>query len=219
MDLIEIKKKILSIPLTLLLEKDLDNIKFCLDDTNKNGIEGDFIETGVWKGGACIYAHQILKQLNSNKKVFVADSFDGLPKPNADKYPVDRNDPHWTMDGLKIDLETVKNNFRIFSELDDSVVFLRGWFKDTMPSAPIDKISVLRLDGDMYESTIDVLIHLYPKLSVGGYCIIDDFGPHGAHQATVDYRNEHNIDEEIIHISGDPKGIGARSVYWKKLKG
>ena len=218
MDLTEIKSKILTIPLTLLSETDLDNIQFCLEEVHKNNINGDFVETGVWKGGACIYAYQVLKQLNSNKKVFVADSFEGLPKPNAEKYPVDKNDPHWTINWLKIDLETVKNNFRIFSELDDSVVFLKGWFKDTMPTAPINKISVLRLDGDMYESTIDVLNYLYPKLSIGGYCIIDDFGPHGAHYATLDYRKKYNINEEIIHISGDPNGVGARCVYWKKLK-
>jgi predicted O-methyltransferase YrrM len=79
---------------------------------------------------------------------------------------------------LAVSREDVERNFAKYGLLDDRVVFLQGWFKDTLPSAPIGKIALLRLDGDMYESTMDALQNLYPKLSPGGYCIIDDFfGP------------------------------------------
>jgi O-methyltransferase len=58
---------------------------------------------------------------------------------------------------------------------DDNVKFLAGWFKDTLPSAPIKKVSVLRLDGDMYESTMDALVALYKKVTPNGYIIVDDY--------------------------------------------
>ena len=66
-------------------------------------------------------------------------------------------------------LETVKANFEKYGLLDAQVVFLKGWFKDTLPAAPIGKLAVMRLDGDMYESTMDALKSLYPELSPGGY--------------------------------------------------
>jgi hypothetical protein len=76
---------------------------------------------------------------------------------------------------LAVSRDEVENNFRKYSLLDDKVVFLQGWFKDTLPNAPIEKLCVLRLDGDMYGSTIEALLNLYPRLSKGGFCIIDDY--------------------------------------------
>jgi hypothetical protein len=62
----------------------------------------------------------------------------------------------------------------------------------------------------MYESTMDGLVNLYPKLSTGGYCIVDDWGAvEGCKKAIVDYRSQHNITDEIIDIDGS-------GVYWKK---
>jgi O-methyltransferase len=193
----------------------MDNIKECLQDVIKNNIEGDFIETGVWKGGACIFAHHVIKSLGSDKKVYVADSFEGLPKPNTDKCPVDSGDDHWTYDHLKVSLEQVKSNFEHFAPLDDSVVFIKGWFKDTMFPPPVEKLSVLRLDGDMYESTIDVLESLYPNLSVGGYCIIDDWGLYRCRKAVEDYRKKYNIFDDIIVINPN---FSVPCAYWKKTK-
>ncbi|MGH8399231.1 MAG: TylF/MycF/NovP-related O-methyltransferase, partial [Gammaproteobacteria bacterium] len=90
------------------------------------------------------------------------------------------------------------------------VIFLAGWFKDTLPAAPIDSISVLRLDGDLYESTIQVLEALYPRLSVNGFCIIDDYHAIDAcRQAVADYREHNNISASIIEIDGT-------AVLWRK---
>lgn len=194
--------------------KRMENIEFCVNDTIKNNIPGDLIETGVWRGGSVIFMRALLKVAGiTDKKVWVADSFEGLPKPDADKYEADKGDDHYThSDILAISLEDVKYNFEKYGLLDDQVKFLKGWFKDTLPTAPIEKLSVLRLDGDMYESTINALDNLYPKLSVGGYCIVDDYGAVPAcKKAITDYRNQHGITEEIIDIDG----FGA---YWKKLK-
>jgi O-methyltransferase len=77
---------------------------------------------------------------------------------------------------LAVSLEQVKANFDRYGLLDDQVRFLKGWFRDTLPVAPIERLAVLRLDGDMYESPMDTLVNLYPKLSEGGYVIVDDYG-------------------------------------------
>ncbi|OFX17424.1 MAG: hypothetical protein A2033_07795 [Bacteroidetes bacterium GWA2_31_9] len=189
----------------------LDNIEYCFRKVIENNITGDFIETGVWRGGATIFMRALLKDSNiTNKIVWVADSFEGLPKPNEKEYPSDKGDVHHTKDELAISIETVKGNFAKYNLLDENVKFLKGWFKDTLPKAPIEKLAILRLDGDMYESTMDTLVSLYPKLSKGGYVIIDDWGAvKGCKQATLDYRQKNNITEEIITIDWS-------SVYWKK---
>lgn len=89
--------------------------------------------------------------------------------------------------------------------------FLKGWFKDTLPRAPIQKLAVLRLDGELYESTVGSLTHLFPKLSVGGYIIIDDYFLKGCREAVHDFRDKHGIDDPINDIDG----MGA---YWRSTK-
>ena len=71
--------------------------------------------------------------------------------------------------------EEVRERFARYGLLDEQVRFLRGWFRDTLPSAPIERLALLRLDGDLYDSTYDTLAALYPRVSVGGYVIIDDY--------------------------------------------
>jgi hypothetical protein len=113
--------------------------------------------------------------------------------------------------GLSIGADRVRHNFERYGVLDERVKFLVGWFKDTLPTAPIEALSVMRLDGDMYESTWQAIEALYPKLSPGGFCIIDDFGSHQsqAGQAVHDYRRANGIDEPIMDIDG----FGA---YWRR---
>ena len=215
----EIKDTILSLNnqserLTMVSEPTLNNVEECLRYCIENDVEGDFVETGVWKGGCVILAYNLFKQLNVKRKVYVYDSFEGLPKPNAEKYPADSGDIHWTLPELAISLEQVKENFKKFSEIDDSVIFEKGWFRDTIPFNKIEKICTLRLDGDMYESTIDVLDYLYPKLSKGGYCIIDDYIHPGCNAAVMDYRKKHNISDEIVIIDKRPGAYP--SAMWQK---
>lgn len=198
---------------TMIGYKRLSNLQYCVTDIIENNVEGDLIETGVWRGGAVIFMRAILKAYDvKDRIVWAADSFEGLPKPNAEKYAADKNDTLYTYDELKVSLETVQDNFRKYDLLDDQVKFLKGWFRDTLPAAPFKKLAVLRLDGDMYESTMDALVNLYPKLSVGGYIIIDDWGAvEGCKLAVQDYRKEKGIVEEIIPIDAD-------GVYWQKKK-
>jgi O-methyltransferase len=173
-------------------------------------VPGDLIETGVWRGGACIYMRAMLAVLGANdRRVWVADSFKGLPQPNAASYPADAKDIHHAVKFLRVSLDEVKANFAKFDMLDDRVEFLEGWFKDTLPAAPIEKLAILRLDGDMYESTTNALDALYAKVSPGGFVIVDDYGAVPAcKRAISDFRDRHKITEPIEPIDND-------GVFWR----
>lgn len=189
----------------------LSNFQWCIEQAVENKIEGDIIETGVWRGGACILATAVVQALGSDKKVYVSDSFEGLPKPEA-KYSADDNDPHHTLEHLKISLDTVKNNFDRYGFLNDNVVFIKGFFKDSLQKVPFKKLSVLRMDGDMYSSTWEVLTLLYDKLSIGGYLIVDDYNALPAcKKAVTDFREKMNIEDEIMRVDWS-------AIYWIKTK-
>jgi len=192
--------------------KRLDNLQFCVEAALADKVPGDLIETGVWRGGATIFMRAVLKAHGVvDRLVWVADSFAGLPPPNTAKYPQDTGDVLYSHKELAVSLEQVQANFRKYGLLDEQVRFLKGWFRDTLPHAPIKALAVLRLDGDMYESTMDTLTHLYPKLSVGGYVIVDDYGAIPAcRKAVHDFRDSHGIRDEIREI--DWTGI-----YWQRL--
>lgn len=198
---------------TMIGMKRLNNIQYCLEKVLEENIPGDCIETGVWRGGATILMRAILQAYgDTERKVWVADSFAGIPASNPEKYPIDGGLRLETMENLIVPLETVQENFAKYGLLDNQVVFLRGWFSETLPSAPIEKLALLRLDGDLYESTMDALINLYPKLSVGGYILIDDYGAMvQCEQAVQDYRIKHGITEPIQWI--DKSGV-----FWKKVR-
>lgn len=195
---------------TMIGLKRMSNIQECIETVLRDDVAGDVIETGVWRGGATIFMRAVLKaHADATRTVWVADSFRGLPRPNARDYPADANDLHHTVVGLRVALEDVKNNFRRYGLLDERVRFLEGWFIDTLPTAPIDRLSVMRLDGDMYESTKQALDALYPRLSPGGFCIIDDYVLQGCRQAVDEYRELHGISEPITAIDWT-------GVYWRK---
>jgi len=188
----------------------LSNLRQITEYVIANNVPGDFIETGVWRGGACIMARAVMKAYGvTDRRVWVADSFCGLPAPNP-KYSADANDKHHSYSELAVSLEEVKSNFSKYDLPDDQVAFLKGWFSETLPKAEIQTLAVLRLDGDMYESTLDSLANLYDKLSYGGFVIVDDFGAvEGCRRAVTDFRKERGIEDRIQNIDG----IGA---FWRK---
>jgi O-methyltransferase len=197
-------------PDTMIGLRRLENIQSCVETVLTDSVPGDLIETGAWRGGACIFMRGILAAHGvTDRKVYVADSFEGLPTPDEEKYPADKGDQHHTLDFLAVDLESVKNNFRRYGLLDDQVVFLKGWFKDTLPTAPIKRLAILRLDGDMYGSTMDALNALYPKLSTGGFCIVDDYALEGCRRAVDDFRREHQIESPLHSIDWTGR-------FWRK---
>ena len=196
---------------TMIGLKRIENIQFCIEQVLREEVPGDLIETGVWRGGACIFMRAVLKAYgDTTRKVWVADSFEGLPKPDG-RYQEEVGDTQWQWnDGLAISLDQVKANFSRYGLLDAQVCFLKGWVKDTLPAAPIEKLAILRVDGDMYSSTLDSLTNLYPKLSVGGYVIIDDYGSIDAcRKAVDDFRAANHIETPVTPVDWT-------GVYWKK---
>jgi len=196
---------------TMIGLKRLNNIQDCVMAVLTDGIPGDLIETGVWRGGSVIFMKAILQVCEDNDRiVWVADSFEGLPAPGDKRYPADAGLTFHQMEHLRVSEHEVAANFQAYGLLDQRVRFLKGWFKDTLPSAPIERLSVLRIDGDLYESTMDSLRALYPKVSPGGFVIVDDYGDlPSCRQAVDDYREEMGITETIQWADWS-------GVYWRK---
>jgi len=190
----------------------LSNIEYCIRIIKQDQIEGDLIETGVWRGGAVIFMKAVLNELDiTDKTVWLADSFQGLPRPKT-KFELDKASNLHKERILAVSKKEVEANFRLYDLLDDKVRFIEGWFDETLPKVSIEKLSLLRLDGDLYESTIIALENLYPKLSIGGFVIIDDFNAFEfCKKAVMDYRLTHGIDEKIIEIDKE-------AVFWRKKK-
>jgi len=191
---------------TMLGTAQLDRMQRCIEDVLENNVPGDLLEAGVWRGGMTIFmravlaAHQVM-----DRKVWVVDSFAGLP-------PIDRSHEtyDWKKGDMAIGLEVVKQNFERYGLLDEQVEFLKGYFSDTLPSAPIGQLAILRADADLYGSTLDILRNLYGKLSPGGYAVFDDYQQLADCKRAVDeFRSENGITEPIVKIDG-------QAVYWQK---
>lgn len=189
----------------------LENLQFCVTDVLRRGVPGDLIETGAWRGGVTIFMRAILEAYgDTGRRVWVADSFQGLPRPDPERWPAEAGDEHWTRGELAVPLEEVQANFARYGLLDERVRFLAGWFADTLPTAPIERLAVLRLDGDMYGSTMEALEALYPKLSVGGYVIVDDYGAiPQCKEAVTDFRARHDIIDPM-------ETVDWTGVYWQR---
>jgi O-methyltransferase len=188
--------------------KRLDNLQACVESVLEEGVPGDLIETGVWRGGACILMRAILELYGvRDRSVWLADSFEGLPAPSLD---ADRGYDLSESIYNKVSLEQVKEAFRRFGFLDAQVNFLKGWFKDTLPTAPIGRLAILRTDGDLYESTMDVLNSLYHKVSPRGVVIVDDYRDWPPCKRAVDeFRARNRILDPIQEIDGC-------GIFWKK---
>jgi len=198
---------------TMVGRKRLDNIQGLLDQIVRDDVAGDLIETGVWRGGATIFMRGYLAARGiRDRRVWVADSFAGLPVPSAPQdrgfdfsaavYPI-----------LAISRRAVEELFRRYDLLDDQVQFLEGWFKDTLPTAPIERLALLRLDGDLYESTRDALTHLYHKVVPGGFVVVDDYFDFEPCRRAVDEFRVNVRDQAAL------QRIDWTAVYWRKSSG
>ena len=190
---------LLELKFTLIGAEGLDNIARLLSDIKKNGVKGAFIEAGVWRGGACIFARALMDYLKIKEPVYLCDSFQGLPIPMDIN---DVKDAHFYIPELSVSLNTVKENFGYFP-IEGEVKYVEGLFKDTMPKLKneIGPISVLRIDADMYEGTTQVLENLYDNISVGGYVICDDYCMEQARTAIDEFREKYRIKNPLIKVN------------------
>ena len=190
----------------------LDNIELVMNYIFSENTQGDILEAGVWRGGASIFIKKMLQNNNDSRKLYVCDSFEGLPTPQTDRFKNDEGDTHHIKNSyLGVSLEQVTDNFRKYDAIDDNVIFLKGWFKDTLNDPSIGNLALLRMDGDMYSSTMDILNNLYDKVVTNGFIIIDDYGLGCCKNAIHDWFNLRGID-----IQNKIKMVNHSIAYFRK---
>jgi hypothetical protein len=188
----------------------LDRLHGCLDTILGEGIPGDLIEVGVGRGGGAILmrAH-LLAHGVTDRTVWLADSFQGAPSPScAEDADHDLSAVHEPAQA--IDAARVQDLFARYGLLDARVRLLPGWFRDTLPAAPIERLALLRLDGQLYESTMDALMALYDKVAPGGIVFVDDYSAlPPCRRAVQAFRAERGIAAPL-------EPIGQGGVLWRK---
>lgn len=192
-------------PLTLLSKGQLDLIERAILTVEERGVPGDFLEAGVWRGGAIILMRSLIEAYQmGDRKVFAADSFAGIPKNSrARNDPVDSWADRWVAS-----LDEVRQSIARFGFLDERIVFAPGFFSESLKTLEGEKFALIRLDSDSYESVETSLHHLYPLLSKGGIVIIDDWHLVGCRSAVQNYRLQHGIRDEIQ--------VYEANAYWVK---
>ena len=170
----------------------------------KHQIPGDIVECGVWRGGAMLLAALALIHFgDTSRKIYLYDTFAGMPRPGEHDCRWDGVSalPTWesyaakgkTM-GFGGTVEMVRHVLRTSHYPEENLVFVEGMVEDTIPATKPERISLLRLDTDFYDSTLHELTHLYPDLVSGGVLIIDDYGYfQGSRLATDKYIADHNL--------------------------
>jgi O-methyltransferase len=161
----------------------------------RHGVPGDIVECGVWRGGSMMAAATMLRTLgDTSRRLFLYDTFEGMSEPTERDQTLhgvsarsilaqdDRGTGYWCYASL----EDVQGNLRSTGYPEDKLVYVRGRVEETIPGRLPERISLLRLDTDWYESTKHELEHLYPLLSPGGILIIDDYGHWQGARAAVD---------------------------------
>lgn len=190
---------------TMIGLRRLDNLEMCINSVIKNNVAGAIVEAGVWRGGACIFAAGVLKELEAQKNIYVCDVFDDtFPKP---QHECDEWTEKHDFSALSVSLEDVKANFNKFELLTGNIIFKKGWFSDTLKSIT-EPVSILRIDGDTYQSTMDTL-QLEKNIPPGGFIIMDDWAIEPSRNAFLDYFKDKGVNPDVITID-------SLSVYWQK---
>jgi O-methyltransferase len=182
--------------LTMIGLNRLDDLQACVESIVRDGIDGDLIEAGTWRGGAAILMRATLDSLGADERtVHVADSFQGFPAAG------ELGDLS-TIDFLAVPLDEVRDSFARFG-LGRGVRFLPGFFEETLPALKGTSWALVRLDADTYEATLVALEALYPGLAAGGYLIVDDYGVmdrRECRRAVDEFRSSHGIAEPLEQV-------------------
>ncbi len=204
--------------ISMLPRARLDQLQACIEDVVRRRVPGDLIEAGVWRGGAVAFMRAVLAVHGvTDRVVWAADSFEGLPEPDAQRFPREaaaHSGPvlRDALRHLAVSQEQVRGNLERYGLLDARVRFLPGWFSKSLPAAPIARLAVLRIDCDYYQSTLDVLEALHDKVSPGGYVIVDDYGEDEwthCRQAVDEFRAKRGISDPLQPVDGS-------CVYWQR---
>ena len=177
----------------------------------KKGLQGAFVECGVWKGGSIGIMAYIADRAKSNRKIWLFDSFEGLPEPTKEDgqgakiYSGEKDSGKLvSIEKCVGPLEDVKKLFFSVLKLHSENIYIgKGWFQDTLSRKKVDvgPIAILRLDADWYESTKCVLDNLYDNVVQRGYVIVDDYGHwEGCKKAVDEFFAKRNLKVELRQI-------------------
>ncbi len=203
-------------PWTTMGRVRIDHLEQALDLVRTGNVPGDLVECGTGRGGGAIFLRGYLEAyFLARPTVWVVDAFRGSPRSdtgaplNDDReLPVPGGGAGFPL--LQADLNMVRDGFARFDLLDDRVRFVEGDLDQTLPSAPIDQIALLRIGDDLGQAVGDVLDRLYDKLAIGGVVVIDDYVDDACRQAVDDFRARRRIPEPLEHVDW----AGA---WWRKL--
>lgn len=183
-------------PYTMTSKQRLFSLYQAVRYIDKSNIEGDIVECGVWRGGSSMMA-ALASTKNEGRKLYLYDTFEGMNEPTDNDVNMIGEAAEGTWQGrdkCEAEIEEVKKNMTLTNYPSQNIKYIAGMVEDTIPNTIPDKIAILRLDTDWYESTYHELVHLYPKLVKGGVLIIDDYGHwQGAKKAVDQYFEENNI--------------------------
>ncbi|EGR1420085.1 class I SAM-dependent methyltransferase [Vibrio cholerae] len=193
------------IPHTLCNEQQLLFLEKVMNYIHLERIDGDFIEVGVWRGGACIFMKAFLKEIKSERRLWLADTFSGIPM-SSDKYDYKENIVDFWEDRWEASEKEVITHFERYGLLDDNVYLLKGDVSKTLSIPPFTQIALARLDVDSYESYTDSLDGIYPRMAKGGCIIFDDWHLESCQEAVKDFMSRNKIKSKIQHEFMGVKG-------------
>jgi len=190
------------------------------------GVAGALVECGVAAGVHPGIMHYCMRFCGKSRKIYLFDSFEGTPLITAEDIPDDEHPGEDIRRSIGNDLATpgvikstgitavslpeVRDRMSRWGADVKDLVYVPGWFQNTVPVTDTGPLAILRLDGSLYESTKVCMDHMYQKLTVGGFCIVDDWQLAGTKRAVTEYFNG-DIPNDIVKISD-----GAGPVFWRK---
>lgn len=180
---------------TMLGEKRLEGLFLAVQHADAAGLCGDLVECGCWKGGAAAVMAMATK---FPRRVFVFDSFQGLPEPTAGDD--DQVMAKKAVGRCKAEAADVSNLFAAL-DISNPLIVVPGWFKDTLPCSQVGPIAVLHVDADFYDGTKRALEAFWDKVLPGGTVQIDDYGHWaGARRAVDEFMKARGIAGPLIEV-------------------
>lgn len=180
----------------------LRSLRRLTQELNRRGIEGDIVECGTCEGGSGALLAQTAREGHVQRRTWLLDSFEGMP-------PAGESDPKEAMEwtGLtKGSISRVRDVLRRVRVPEEDVTIVPGWFSDTLPKLPAQRIALLHIDADWYDSVTEVLDSLFDRVVPGGYVVLDDYGYwEGCSRAWHDFETRRGLSLKLTHV--DSAGV------------
>jgi len=202
----------------------LEMLLVLMEEVLRNGVRGDFMEAGTYRGGVAIFMAGFIAVSDPTRKVWALDSFRGMP--GADYHGAKLSDQeHRDFEPGKLATPGgVRHAQRNFARLglDHLANIVPGWFNETMPMLPVKRLAILRVDSDIYSSILETLEQMYPKLSIGGFVLFDDYKFPYAKRAVQDFRARYGITSRMRWCNQDSEPPMHKCIakdeflYWRK---